>query len=277
MSNGVLLGQSTNESGEYLPLTGGGLTGDLSINNSTNEYTTLSLSGKYSSSSPSIKLQTDGETGTIYLGNHRISDESGNDGILTFYSDASGMAFKAGGIGDNASIVFWNKTQCLVEPTENNDLTTKQYVDDKSLKLVNSVSTYGIGYGDSEYDYSSYNEYHQVITNGTLVKLITSDNWVIPATTALNANSTKSITYSLKPPTLMPDGSSSYFEYPFWTRNITITNAEMYYSCRVESINASKTFSLVVDIINPYSTGRNMQPIRIPKGTIIAEYFVVNS
>lgn len=105
MSNGVLLGQSTNESGEYLPLTGG-LTGDLSINNSTNEYTTLSLSGKYSSGSPSIKLQTDGETGTIYLGNHRISDESGNDGVLTFYSDASGMAFKAGGIGDNASIVF---------------------------------------------------------------------------------------------------------------------------------------------------------------------------
>ena len=187
------------------------------------------------------------------------------------------MAFKAGGIGDNASIVFWNKAQCLVEPTENNDLTTKQYVDDKSLKLVNGVSTYGIGYGGSEYDYSSYNEYHQVITNGTLVKLITSDNWVIPGTTALNANSTKSITHSLKPPTPMPDGSSSYFEYPFWTRNITTTNAEMYCSCRVESINASKTFSLVVDIINPYSTGRNMQPIRIPKGTIIAEYFVVNS
>lgn len=215
MSNGVLLGQSTNESGEYLPLTGG-LTGDLSINNSTNEYTTLSLSGKYSSGSPSIKLQTDGETGTIYLGNHRISDESGNDGVLTFYSDASGMAFKAGGIGDNASIVFYNKAQCLVEPTGNNDLTTKQYVDDKSLKLIDSASTYATGFSPgSEYDYSSYNEYHQVIANGTLVKLITSDNWVIPGTTALNANSTKSITYSLKPPTLMPDGTSSYFEHPF--------------------------------------------------------------
>ena len=75
----------------------------------------------------------------------------------------------------------------------------------------------------------------------------------------------------------MPDGTSSYFEHPFWARNITASNLGAYYSCRVESVNASRTFNLVVDIINPYSTGRNMQPIRIPKGTIIAEYFVANS
>lgn len=82
--------------------------------------------------------------------------------------------------------------------------------------MIDSASTYATGFSPgSEYDYSSYNEYHQVIANGTLVKLITSDNWVIPGTTALNANSTKSITYSLKPPTLMPDGTSSYFEHPF--------------------------------------------------------------
>lgn len=111
----------------YLPLTGGTLTGDLLIDSAHNLQV----------GSGNIKLYTDGETSWVDIGNNTLSDEAGNDAIFNI-NTANGISFS---YPSGAAAIFYGQVKSLLPPVGIYDLTNKQYVDNAVANAGSSPIT----------------------------------------------------------------------------------------------------------------------------------------
>lgn len=111
----------------YLPLTGGTLTGDLLIDSAHNLQV----------GSGNVKLYTDGETSWVDIGNNTLSDEAGNDAIFNI-NTANGISFS---YPSGAAAIFYGPVRSPLPPAEIFDLTNKQYVDNAVVNAGSSPIT----------------------------------------------------------------------------------------------------------------------------------------